>query len=100
MYAGRPPSSRPLLTNSSRSGTGPPTSRPTASARQEELEMHPDRLDGNAAAGVLAEIFVAEMTVATTTCETCGAVARVGELHTYLGAPGLVVRCAACGAAQ
>jgi len=62
--------------------------------------MHPDQLDGNAAAGVLSEIFVAEMTVAATTCETCGVVAQVGELRTYLGAPGLVMRCAACGAAQ
>jgi uncharacterized protein DUF6510 len=57
-------------------------------------------LDGNAAAGILSEVFAAEMTVATTTCATCRAVALVGQLPAYLSAPGAVVRCAACGAAQ
>jgi len=57
-------------------------------------------LDGNAAAGILSEVFVAEMTVATTTCATCGAMAKVGQLPAYLSAPGTVLRCAACGAAQ
>ena len=62
--------------------------------------MHDAPLDGNAAAGILGEVFVAEMTVATTTCSTCGAVAQVGQLGAYLSAPGAVLRCAACGAAQ
>ena len=62
--------------------------------------MHRAPLDGNAAAGILGEVFVAEMTVATTTCSTCGAVAQVGQLRAYLSAPGAVLRCAACGAAQ
>jgi Family of unknown function (DUF6510) len=57
-------------------------------------------LDGNAAAGILGEVFVAEMTVATTICSTCGAVAQVGQLRAYLRAPGTVLRCAACGAVQ
>ena len=62
--------------------------------------MHDAPLDGNAAAGILSEVFVAEMTVATTTCATCGAVAQVGQLPTYLSAPGAVQRCAAYSAAQ
>jgi uncharacterized Zn finger protein len=56
--------------------------------------------DGNAAAGDLTEVFVPEMTVATTTCASCGAVAHLGELSTYLRAPGTVLRCASCGAVQ
>ena len=56
--------------------------------------------DGNAAAGALAEIFAPELTVAVTTCATCGAHRALGELRVYLRAPGLVLRCTACGAVQ
>ena len=37
-----------------------------------------DELDGNAAAGVLQEIFGIEMTTVAATCATCGAVAPIG----------------------
>ncbi len=56
--------------------------------------------DGNAAAGTLSDIFAVEMTVAVTICATCGANRHVGELHAYLRAPGVVLRCASCGAVQ
>jgi predicted RNA-binding Zn-ribbon protein involved in translation (DUF1610 family) len=56
--------------------------------------------DGNAAAGILAEVFATEMTVAVTTCASCGAHAQVGELRAYLRAPGAVLRCPRCGAVQ
>jgi hypothetical protein len=56
--------------------------------------------DGNAAAGVLTEVFVPEMTMAVTTCAFCGAVSRLGELSAYMRAPGTVLRCATCGAVQ
>jgi len=59
-----------------------------------------DALDGNAAAGALAELFVTEMTVAVTACATCGDTRPVGELRAYLRAPGIVLRCASCGAVQ
>ena len=59
-----------------------------------------DALDGNAAAGALAEVFAPEMTVAVTTCATCGDTRAVGELRAYLTAPGLVLRCASCDAVQ
>lgn len=55
------------------------------------------RLDGNAAAGLLQEIFGAEMTTAPGTCDGCGAVDAVGGTHLYKGA-GLVFRCAHCHA--
>ena len=53
------------------------------------------RLDGNAAAGVLAEVFAAEMTTAVGTCDGCGATDAVGAVHVYRGA-GLVLRCPHC----
>jgi hypothetical protein len=56
--------------------------------------------DGNAVGGDLGEIFAVEMTLAVTICATCGANRRVGELRAYLRAPGIVLRCAACGAPQ
>ena len=56
------------------------------------------RLDGNAIAGRLAEIFGREMTVALNTCDGCGAVAQVAELVVYVDAPAAVVRCPGCDA--
>jgi Family of unknown function (DUF6510) len=55
------------------------------------------KLDGNALAGLLVEVFGAEMTTATGTCAHCGAAARVAEQDVYLRAPGAVTRCRACG---
>jgi hypothetical protein len=57
-------------------------------------------LDGNAAAGELADVFVADMTVAMATCATCTDTRPVAELVAYLHAPGIVLRCASCGAVE
>jgi hypothetical protein len=57
------------------------------------------RLDGNVAAGTLADIFQPEMTIAITTCANCGAVRPLGELFAYVRAPGVVLRCPTCEAA-
>ena len=57
-------------------------------------------LDGNAAAGVMAEVFQLEITMAVTTCASCGAVRPLGELRAYLQAPGAVLRCPTCGVVQ
>lgn len=59
-----------------------------------------DLLDGNAAAGPLGEVLTADVTMAITTCASCGDARRVGELHAYLRAPGIVLRCATCDAVQ
>ena len=59
-----------------------------------------DALDGNAAGGALAEIFTAEMTLAVSTCATCGDARPLAELRAYLRTPGLVLRCAACQAVE
>jgi hypothetical protein len=53
-------------------------------------------LDGNAIAGLLLEVFGAEMTTATGICGSCGASGVVAELEVYLRAPGTVVRCRSC----
>jgi len=56
------------------------------------------RLDGNAAAGLLSEIFVAEMTAALATCAGCGKTSALGAAQLYARAPGTVLRCGSCGA--
>ena len=55
-----------------------------------------EALDGNAIAGLLYEVFGAEMTTAMGVCAHCGAAGQVAELVVYLQAPGTVVRCRSC----
>jgi phage FluMu protein Com len=55
-----------------------------------------EELDGNAAAGALAEVFALDVTAARGRCHTCGNVAAVAEACAYVEAPGLVIRCRAC----
>ena len=55
-------------------------------------------LDGNGAAGVLREVFAAEMTDSSCTCAGCGRSSAVGGLLLYGGAMGTVLRCPTCGA--
>lgn len=57
-------------------------------------------LDGNAAAGVLSEVFIRDATAAVTICAGCGAQVQVGGLRAYLGGPGVVLRCVSCEAIQ
>jgi uncharacterized protein DUF6510 len=52
-------------------------------------------LDGNAVAGLLTEVFEAEITGALRTCGSCGTSAAVGAHRAYFGA-GTVLRCPAC----
>src|SRR6266498_3240834 len=75
-----------------RSGTSRAESGPSASARREVAEMDELTLDGNAVAGLLAEVFAAEMTTARGTCNHCGAVEPVGAVRVYRAA-GFVLRC-------
>jgi hypothetical protein len=54
-------------------------------------------LDGNALAGVLAEVFNgAELTGALRGCGSCGQRHAIGEHRLYRGA-GYVLRCPGCG---
>jgi Family of unknown function (DUF6510) len=56
------------------------------------------RLDGNAAAGLLQEIFVHELTDARGACAACGAIGEMGSQHLYMSprSPGAVLRCSVC----
>ena len=56
------------------------------------------RLDGNAAAGLLQELFAFEITTAITICEGCGRASPVGALLFYGQHLGAVLRCPAAEA--
>ena len=56
------------------------------------------RLDGNAAAGLLSEIFVPDLTAARAPCANCGAIRALGALLVYAHGMGTVIRCPECGA--
>jgi hypothetical protein len=58
------------------------------------------RLDGNAAAGALRELFAREMTAALATCTGCGRVEPVGALLEYGHGMGVILRCQWCDAAM
>lgn len=53
-------------------------------------------LDANAAAGLLHEIFGAEMTASPTECAHCGREGDVGTLLAFTHGPGVVLRCSGC----
>jgi hypothetical protein len=54
------------------------------------------RLDGNAAAGVLAEVFALEATTALVRCSSCGHEDPLAAATVYANGPGVVVRCRGC----
>ena len=56
------------------------------------------RLDGNAAAGILSELFVPDLTTARATCANCGAIRALGALVVYAHDMGTVMRCPSCDA--
>ena len=53
-------------------------------------------LDANATAGVLYEIFGAEMTASPTECAHCGKEGEIGTLLAFTHGPGIVLRCSGC----
>ena len=57
------------------------------------------RLDGNAAGGLLNEIFPFEMTTAEATCRGCGTMKPFGEVMLYRNGMGAILRCADCDTA-
>ncbi|MGN6273437.1 MAG: DUF6510 family protein [Protaetiibacter sp.] len=54
------------------------------------------RLDGNAIAGPLAEVFGRDVTLAVMTCSGCRQRAVVARAMVYLTAMGAVARCPFC----
>jgi hypothetical protein len=53
-------------------------------------------LDGNGIAGLLTEVFGAELTSTERGCQSCGSLTRLGAHRVYRGA-GTVMRCPVCG---
>lgn len=53
-------------------------------------------LDGNAIAGLLSEVFGADLTTTERGCQSCGAITCLGAHRVYQSA-GTVVRCPVCG---
>ncbi len=56
-------------------------------------------LDGNAAGGVLGQIFAFEMTTVEVTCANCDMVGPIGAALVYGMAIGTIIRCPGCGEA-
>ena len=54
------------------------------------------RLDGNAAAGPLRELFAVDLLAAACTCAHCGGTTALAEHLLYADAPALVLRCPTC----
>jgi phage FluMu protein Com len=53
-------------------------------------------LDGNAAASLLQEIFLPDITIAHIRCAACGFASGVGSLRLYAAPMGAVLRCSHC----
>jgi hypothetical protein len=54
------------------------------------------RMDGNAAAGMLSEVFVQDLTAARAKCAGCGVMRTIGTLMVYAHGMGMVARCPGC----
>jgi len=54
------------------------------------------RVDGNAAAGILSELFVPDLTAARAKCGGCGVTRTIGALIVYAHGMGTVARCPGC----
>ncbi|WP_088348577.1 MULTISPECIES: DUF6510 family protein [Rhodomicrobium] len=59
-----------------------------------ESDLQP--LDGNAAAGLLGEMFWRDMTTATGICAGCGSEGPFAEARLFASAMGSVLRCPHC----
>ena len=64
------------------------------------MQIEELRLDGNAAAGALREIFAQEMTTAVGTCVGCATAREIGTLLEYGHTMGVILRCPGCDMAM
>jgi hypothetical protein len=60
-------------------------------------EFEDRRLDGNAAAGPLRQLFAVDLVAAFSTCRHCRSTTPLGSHVLYAEAPALVLRCPGCG---
>ena len=64
------------------------------------MTIDEQHLDGNAAGGVLGQIFAFEMTRAEVICAHCGAFEAIGAAMVYATSMGTIIRCRGCGEAM
>lgn len=64
------------------------------------MEPEQTRTDGNAVAGLLAELFAFEMTTTQAQCGGCGTTHLVATLLVYGGPMGTIMRCPGCDTAM
>jgi hypothetical protein len=81
--------------NKSTSKSTSPRSRSRAGSRAGS-GADSKRVDGNAAAGILSEVFVSDLTVARARCAGCGTTGAVAMLLVYAHGMGTVMRCPEC----
>lgn len=60
------------------------------------MQIEEMRLDANAAAGMLRELFARDLTTGNAACGGCGKTGPVGSLLEYGHAMGIVLRCPSC----
>ncbi|HSE55442.1 MAG TPA: DUF6510 family protein [Nocardioidaceae bacterium] len=60
------------------------------------MDTSPTFLDGNAAAGPMADVLGFDITVAVGRCAGCGESAVMAQCRVYSAGPGLVLRCSSC----
>ena len=58
--------------------------------------MNVEPLDGNAAGGILSEVFAFDVTAASVICDGCEATGEIAQTRVYGGAMGAMFRCAHC----
>ncbi len=58
-----------------------------------------NKLDCNAAAGILQAIFPFDMTLVQATCTGCGVTNAIGTTAAYMHGMGTVIRCPSCDTA-
>jgi hypothetical protein len=58
--------------------------------------MMENKLDGNAAAGMLQAIFPFDMTLIQAICTGCGTTNPIGATAAYMHGMGTIVRCPSC----
>jgi hypothetical protein len=81
-----------------KSGSGRKTESARKSGSAGKSGSDAKRVDGNAAAGILSEMFVPDLTVARAKCASCGATGAIGVLLVYAHGMGTVMRCPSCDA--
>ena len=64
------------------------------------MQVEEMRLDGNAAGGMLREVFARDVTAALATCAGCGSLGPIGALLEYGQSMGVILRCPACSSAM